>query len=232
MKYVCGIDGFKKQWFAVTKELATGHLDWQVLPNFQGIVDNIDDYSVIAIDIPIGLPERGPRNCDIEARKLLGARKSSVFPAPIASVLQANDYMEACQIREKIEKKKMSQQAWAIVYKIKEVDDLVKNNPALAAKLFEVHPEVSFYYLSSNQPARFNKKSIQGIEERVLKLGPRYGIDFAFIQSVKTLSKAPEDDIIDAFLALWSAERIHARQNKVLPEQEAFGGNKCPKIYA
>ncbi len=70
------------------------------------------DIEVIAIDIPIGLPETGPRECDVLARRLLGrARASSVFPAPIRAVLGAKDYQQACAIRHKIEGKKMSKQA-------------------------------------------------------------------------------------------------------------------------
>jgi len=162
MKYVCGIDGFKKQWIAVTKELVTGHLAWKVLPTLGEIVENIDDYSVIAIDIPIGLTESGARKCDVEARQLLGARRSSVFPSPISAVLLAKDYLDACRIREKVEKKRMSQQAWAIVYKIKEINELIANNPLLAKKIFEVHPEVSFYYLADNQQANFKKEEQRG----------------------------------------------------------------------
>jgi predicted RNase H-like nuclease len=38
----------------------------------------------VVIDILIGLPDRGSRACDVEARALLGKpRSSSVFPAPI-----------------------------------------------------------------------------------------------------------------------------------------------------
>jgi predicted RNase H-like nuclease len=231
MKYLCGIDGFKKQWIAVTKELATGTLAWKVLPNLGEIVRNIDDYCVVAIDIPIGLTESGPRKCDIEARQLLGARRSSVFPSPISAVLMATDYMEACRIREKIEKKRMSQQAWAIVYKIKEINELIANNPLLVTKIFEVHPEVSFYYLADNQPAHFKKKTNEGIEERFLKLSRHFGFDIEYILKIKAQFKAPEDDILDAIVALWSAERIYAGRNKVLPEQESFDGNKFQKIY-
>jgi len=215
----------------VTKELATGNLAWKVLPNLEEIVKDIDNYCVIAIDIPIGLTESGPRKCDIEARQLLGARRSSVFPSSISAVLLAKDYKEACRIREKVEKKRMSQQAWAIVYKIKEINELIANNTLLATKIFEVHPEVSFYYLVDNQPANFKKKTKEGIKERVLKLSRHYGFDFEYIRKIKAQFKAPEDDILDALVALWSAERIYAGRNKVLPEQESFDGNKVQKIY-
>jgi hypothetical protein len=87
---------------------------------------------VIALDMPIGLPERGPRACDLEARRLLGpGRASSVFPAPIRPVLVATSYDDACQIRLQVEGKKLSRQAWVIVPKIREVDDMLRDNSEL-----------------------------------------------------------------------------------------------------
>ena len=45
--------------------------------------------AVFSIDIPIGLTDSGPRQCDIQARRLLGARRgTSVFPAPIRPALK------------------------------------------------------------------------------------------------------------------------------------------------
>jgi predicted RNase H-like nuclease len=82
--------------------------------------------------MPIGLPERGPRACDLEARRLLGpGRASSVFPAPIRPVLVATSYDDACQIRLQVEGKKLSRQAWVIVPKIREVDDMLRDNSEL-----------------------------------------------------------------------------------------------------
>lgn len=59
-----------------------------------------DDPALVAavIDVPIGLPEAGPRTCDLEARRLLRApRASSVFPAPLRSMLSAHDQHEASE---------------------------------------------------------------------------------------------------------------------------------------
>ena len=50
---------------------------------------------VVAIDIPIGLSESGPRPADEAARAFVGLRRSSVFPTPIREALQAPTYQEA-----------------------------------------------------------------------------------------------------------------------------------------
>ena len=57
---------------------------------------DVSAIQVIAVDIPIGLPDSAePRAADIEARKLLGKRRSSVFPTPHRAVLEAPTYAKA-----------------------------------------------------------------------------------------------------------------------------------------
>jgi predicted RNase H-like nuclease len=51
--------------------------------------------TVLGIDIPIGLPESGPRLADALARQVLGSRASSVFSTPIRAALEAEPYAEA-----------------------------------------------------------------------------------------------------------------------------------------
>lgn len=46
----------------------------------------VADAVSVAIDIPIGLPEAGLRAADLEARRFLGARRSSVFLTPVREV--------------------------------------------------------------------------------------------------------------------------------------------------
>jgi predicted RNase H-like nuclease len=67
---------------------------------------------VVAVDVPIGLPERGSRDCDVEARRLLGVRSSSVFPAPIRAMLAAGSQAEASRIGHGAEGKRVSIQLW------------------------------------------------------------------------------------------------------------------------
>jgi predicted RNase H-like nuclease len=81
MKFI-GVDGCKIGWFytAINHEN-----DWEigVSENIEKLWETHKDASLIFIDIPIGLPFKEPRACDLEARKLLGKGKTSpVFPPP------------------------------------------------------------------------------------------------------------------------------------------------------
>jgi predicted RNase H-like nuclease len=55
--------------------------------------------AAIAIDIPIGLTETGePRLCDVQARRFIDPRKSSIFPAPDRRLLQFADGVHQRQL--------------------------------------------------------------------------------------------------------------------------------------
>ena len=94
MAIVAGVDGCKGGWFCAAKDAGTDSIWFGVYDNAKLLLQQQPEPLIIAIDIPIGLPEAGPRMCDIEARKLLGPRRSSVFPAPIRPALQGNTRKE------------------------------------------------------------------------------------------------------------------------------------------
>ena len=156
MHIICGADGCKAGWVVIFKDLDSGSISWPpglTVHELACLAYSELAPQVIALDMPIGLPERGPRACDLEARQLLGpGRASSVFPAPIRPVLAATSYYCACQIRFQVEEKKLSRQAWAITRKIGEVDDMLRHDSELSARVREVHPEVSFYFLAGERP--------------------------------------------------------------------------------
>src|SRR5207245_2674687 len=122
MSIVCGADGCKAGWLAVSKDIEADSVSWRLCRTARDLFYDKPIPEIIALDVPIGLPESHARTCDTEARRLLGRRASSVFPAPIRPVLAATDYAQACQIRFEIEGKKLSRQSFAILPKICEVD--------------------------------------------------------------------------------------------------------------
>jgi predicted RNase H-like nuclease len=164
---ICGTDGCREGWIGIIEDLETGALTWQVSPTLESLASStVAD--LIALDIPIGLPDRGARDCDLAARRLLGpGRGSSVFPAPIRPLLEACSHAEACSIRETVEHKRLSIQSWAIIPKIREVDAALRASAQLRARVREVHPEVCFYYLASRRPMSHAKKKREGRERRV-----------------------------------------------------------------
>ena len=89
-----GVDGCRAGWLAIGLETEG---NWQV--NMFSDVSRLWDYhrqaSLILIDIPIGLKTGGKaeRRCDPEARKLLGPRRSSVFPAPCREAIYVHRHI-------------------------------------------------------------------------------------------------------------------------------------------
>ena len=84
---IVGLDGCRDGWIAAILESGVTRL--QVLGSLESLFENPALITAV-IDVPIGLPETGPRRCDLLARQLLRApRASSVFPAPLRSMLPA-----------------------------------------------------------------------------------------------------------------------------------------------
>jgi predicted RNase H-like nuclease len=218
MSLICGIDGCRGGWVVISKDLDTGAISWRLIHSASEIVDPGPEPLVVAIDIPIGLPERGARACDLAARQLLGrGHASSVFPAPIRPVLIAGSYNEACQILLQIDGKKMSRQSWLITRKIREVDVWLRRAPFLQTRVHEVHPEVCFYFLAGKRPLRNSKKSKEGQSERIALLEPIFSHWLADALAQRKQLASAVDDVLDAFAALWTAERIWKGISQSIP---------------
>jgi len=164
---------------------------------------------VVAIDIPIGLPSSGSRPVDGKARRLLGPLRCSVFPAPVRACLCASSYEDACEKSEQACGKKISRQTYGILPKIRDVDALLRETPGLRTTTFEVHPEVCFVHWSNLRSPRHPKKSGFGFMERLGIVQAVYGSAPSAVRDEVPRSQAADDDILDAFAALWTAQRIH-----------------------
>lgn len=186
-----GVDGCRAGWVAASDRGA------RVYPTFAEIV--AQRFDLMLIDVPIGLLQAGPRHCDLQARNLLGARRSSVFPAPGRRLLRARRYGRQCSI-----------QLWNILHKIREVDEAM--TPRLQRRVREAHPEVSFALLNG-APLRFAKKSADGEAERRRLLRPIFG-------EIPGVPGAARDDVLDAYALLWSAHRAWQGEARVLGGSE------------
>lgn len=206
---VVGVDGCRGGWIAIVA-IDEG-LSAVVVERVADLLAQLPEDALIAIDVPIGLVDCGARQCDQEARRLLGSKRgSSVFPAPIRPVLEAGSYLEACAIRERVEGKRMSQQAYAIIPKIREVDTLLRSSPDARPRIREVHPEVCFWQWNGGQPMAVKKKSKAGQLARETLIHAHWpGVHTSFLGRWPGTQVA-RDDINDAFAALWTAERIVA----------------------
>src|SRR5437868_733580 len=117
MARIAGIDGCRAGWLRLHKEDIESDVTARVYPTAEAMFGNAEEFAVLAIDIPIGLPESGSRECDVIARKYIQPRGSSVFPAPMRATLAATTYVEACECSRASSGKSLSQQAFAILPK-------------------------------------------------------------------------------------------------------------------
>src|SRR5262245_41407649 len=122
---VIGVDGCKGGWIAVAWDgRPDGETSVHIASSFAEILAM--DADVIAVDMPIGLPDiaKNGRGCDGDARRRLRFKASSVFPAPARSTLNARDHAEASAINRRFSQPShgISAQAYNILRKIAEVD--------------------------------------------------------------------------------------------------------------
>lgn len=231
---VAGVDGCKAGWFVAIAAVTEGYNRIPapcafelrrvlVTATFAEVLSETTDCKLVCVDIPIGLsdgPER--RACDLAARKALGGKRaSSVFPAPVRPCLLAKDYETASRISFERSGKKLNKQSFALLAKIRQVDDLM--TPELQSQVREIHPEISFWALNDKKPLQQNKKTVPG-QARRHKLLQEI---FADMDSI--LAQAPArgytmDDALDALAAAWTAGRTVLGKARTLPEKPELDG--------
>lgn len=143
-KVFVGVDGCSAGWFAVFLATeAEKNCEWGIglFTKFQFRIDFlIKKYEqiepLILIDIPIGLKNggKGERLPDLGARRILKARKSSIFPIPCREAVYMESYKKACEVNEKLTGKRISKQAWNIVSKIRDVNNFLVENEIFRKK--------------------------------------------------------------------------------------------------
>lgn len=211
---IAGADGCPGGWLCLVASDASPIIG-RIFEDFSTLLGFLPNSAILAIDIPIGLPARGPRSCDLEARRLLGPRASSVFPSPVRSVLNSATYQDACATREAVDGKRMSKQAFAILPKIREVDAVMRQ-PGVPCVVRECHPEVSFAQWAGD-PLRHPKKKTPGRAERADLIDASWPGERARLRAGLPRGRFATDDLLDAFAALWTAGRIRAGRALELP---------------
>ena len=206
---IAGLDGCRDGWIAAIEESGTTRL--QILRSLDELFENPALVAAV-IDIPIGLPNAGPRCCDLQARKLLPPRASSVFPAPLRSMLAARDHGEASRLRFAAEGKRCSVQLAMILPKIREVDSLLGQERQVNVR--EGHPEVSFAFMNGGKAMSHPKRSSAGREERIRLLGDH----FPDVPAALARLGRFQLDAIDSYAMLWTARRVAEGASRTLPD--------------
>lgn len=211
---IAGIDGCRAGWLRL--ESSDDVVTAKIFRNATEMFRDAESFAVLAIDIPIGLPEEGCRAVDTAARKFIQPRGSSVFPAPVRATLVASDYADACARSVAACGKSLSRQAFAILPKIREVDEALRERPELRTRVREVHPEVSFRSWNG-APLMEPKKTGFGFVARLKLVESAFAGASERVRREVPRNLASDDDILDAFAALWTANRIVAGQAITLP---------------
>jgi predicted RNase H-like nuclease len=231
--WLAGVDGCRTGWVVALVRPAGDEVRVRFAPRFADVLAAPEAPAVVAVDIPIGLPERagpGGRAAENAVRPLLWARQSSVFSVPSRAALAAADYGAACRIALATSQppRKVSKQLFMLAPKIREVDACLRG-AAAAAHVFEVHPEVAFWRLNGARALQEPKKVKGRCHEPGLALRRRLliveGLPAAAVGGAPPASAGP-DDLLDALACAAIARRIHRGVARPFPdpfERDAFG---------
>jgi len=221
---VAGVDGCPAGWFVVASvvkppvKLGAKYLDFCVASSFAEVLSKTRQCKLVCVDIPIGLSDGDkPRQCDVQARKILGpGRASSIFPPPIRQCLSAKDPQTASEICFKHSGKKLNRQSFFIMPKIREVDRAM--TPQRQQRVREIHPELAFWALNGGKPMQHKKRQLAGRNERMRLLSPIFcGLE-KFVAEVRKPKQVAPDDILDALAAVWTAGQIVSGKAETLPK--------------
>jgi predicted RNase H-like nuclease len=209
-----GVDGCRVGWVGALLREST--YDVLVAGDIASLVtaarEAAPGLAVVAIDIPIGLPDDRPRATDVLARTRLPAgRKSSVFPTPSRAAVEQTTHPEASAANRAALGVGLSVQAFHLVPKILDVDRYVRSGPPVS--VLEVHPEVSFAEIDpvAVVPSKITAEGAATRRAALRNIGlepPAYtrGQGYA------------AHDLLDAFVVAWTAARYAAGTAYSLPD--------------
>ena len=232
--WLAGVDGCPGGWIVAFVRPQGSEARLRIVPRFADVLAAPEAPAIIAVDMPIGLPERtglGGRAAENAVRPLLGARQSSVFSVPARTAVYAHDYADACAraLQTSDPPRKVSKQLFNISPRIREIDMLLREHSAAAARVFEAHPEVAFWRLNGGQPLSEPKKVRSRPYEPGLALRRQLliaaGLPAQAVNAQPPKGAGP-DDLLDALACASVARRLHRGEAKPYPDpppRDAFG---------
>jgi predicted RNase H-like nuclease len=227
MTVAAGVDGCRAGWI-VAFDQAGEQPEIAIFRRFADLVDHLPADAVIAVDMPIGLPDHcsGGRGPEKLVRPLLGMRQSSAFSIPSRAAVYAADgspshasgnddgwvaahrQASAAARRTSTPPRGVSIQAFGLFAKIRELDALLREHRGLHGRVIESHPELCFWRLNGRRPLLQPKKvkgrvHTPGMEERRALLR-ECGIGEDVFRAALPRG-AGEDDLLDALAVLTAA---------------------------
>jgi predicted RNase H-like nuclease len=227
---VAGVDGCRAGWVVVLTNSACADIgadaEVTVAHDFRAVLDLVRDARVVGVDMPIGLLDAavpGGRECDRHARRLLGSpRACSVFTPPARGALTRVSYRGALAANRRSSAARLgiSIECFGLFPRLREVDEALGADPALAERVTEIHPELSFRALAGGAAGLPEpKRSPRGLARRLALLRR------AFPHVARTLPPrmrgVAADDVLDAHAVAWSAARVARDTAVCLPARPA-----------
>jgi predicted RNase H-like nuclease len=241
--WLAGLDGCRDGWIVVFIRPTGDEAHVEIISHFSNVTA-VRMPAVIAVDMPIGLPDFSPpkgREAERVVRPLLGGRQSSVFRIPSrsavyfgASAEPADDrerFLKACDIARQTSEdgKAFAKQGFYIFPKITQVDEALRRDPVLKDRVREIHPEVAFWRLNGDCELDEPKKKRNRPYEPGMALRRRLliaaGLPRALVESAPPKGAAA-DDLLDALACAAIARRIHAGIAESFPKsppRDAYG---------
>jgi predicted RNase H-like nuclease len=101
---VLGVNACKPSWvgIALTNQGFAGAYIDQRIDELVAAAEEDGALAVVAIDMPIGLSDTGPRQVDVLARRFVGSLRSSVFVTPVRATVEQETYSKAAKVRRTI----------------------------------------------------------------------------------------------------------------------------------
>lgn len=220
---VLGVDACKTGWIGIVLSAAEAAAHTATtIERLVAAATAAGPVEVVAIDMPIGLPDSGPRSADLLARAAVGPRRSSVFLTPVRAALLAPDHASATAINRAATGTGVSAQAFALRTKLMEVDAWVRN---AATRVVEVHPEVSFATLAGTQLTDRKTSWAGAVHRRRLLADAGIHLDDDLGPAG---SAGAIDDVLDATVAAWTARRVARGQAHPLPDPPDIFSDEIP----
>lgn len=179
----------------------------RVFDSFMQILDERPAYTTLVVNVPIGYrdePGDPPRVCDLEARRLLGRRGSSIPGAPtMATLREGADWRGAHLDAVSVMRLPIYREVVAAMA------------PYRQRTVYAGNPELSFFDLNGNAPLRYSKNREEGREERRQVIVSK-------IQGIQRILEGsdpaiPLKHLYDAIALMWSARRVFGHAAKRLP---------------
>ena len=221
-----GLDWAGNGWLGIILR-DDGNHDFDLFPSILSVWSNHKDADQILVDIPIGLSENGKRTCDERATEFLSpVRNNSVFSTPVRKAIYAKTLTEAKEINEEFGFS-ISNQAWSICLRIREVDELFDEFSEATRRVRESHPEVCFAALHGS-PMEYRKSTEEGLRERKEVLFAKdESLESLYEDVIETfveppswarrLSKNGKDDVLDSLVLAYTAQ-LSDEERTTLPE--------------